>query len=84
MADDKVRGKVFKIRCKKCSNVIVVRGVGEVAPEPVVPPVEEEGRVWYLVIREDQVGPIMKEGGWDALLKAMREKAKEVEKVQLK
>ncbi len=27
IADDKVRGKVFKIRCKKCSNVIVVRGV---------------------------------------------------------
>lgn len=26
IADDKVRGKVFKIRCKKCSNVIVVRG----------------------------------------------------------
>ncbi|WP_428266522.1 GYF domain-containing protein [Haliangium sp.] len=26
IADEKVRGKVFKIRCKKCSNVIVVRG----------------------------------------------------------
>ena len=29
IADDKVRGKVFKIRCKKCSHVIVVRGAGE-------------------------------------------------------
>ena len=26
IADDKVRGKVFKIRCKKCSHIIVVRG----------------------------------------------------------
>lgn len=33
ISDDKVQGKVFKIRCKKCSNVIVVRG-GAGAPEP--------------------------------------------------
>ena len=26
IADEKVAGKVFKIRCKKCSNIIVVRG----------------------------------------------------------
>lgn len=26
IADEKVKGKVFKIRCKKCSNIIVVRG----------------------------------------------------------
>jgi|CXWL01.1.fsa_nt_gi phospholipid transport system substrate-binding protein len=35
-------------------------------------------------IREDQIIPIMKEGGWDNLLKLMREKAKELENVQLK
>ena len=35
-------------------------------------------------IREDQVTPIMKESGWPGLLKLMREKAKELEKVQLK
>lgn len=35
-------------------------------------------------IREDQVQPLLKEGGWDALLKAMREKNKELEKVTLK
>ena len=29
IADEKVAGKVFKIRCKKCSNVIVVRGNAE-------------------------------------------------------
>jgi len=38
IADEKVRGKVFKIRCKKCSNIIVVRGAspgaeGQPAPQ---------------------------------------------------
>lgn len=35
-------------------------------------------------VRDDQIVPIMKEGGWDNLLKLMREKAKELEKVPLK
>lgn len=35
-------------------------------------------------IRDDQVQPLLKEGGWDALLKAMREKAAELKDVQLK
>lgn len=35
-------------------------------------------------IRDDQVRPLLKEGGWDAVLKAMREKAKELDKVTLK
>ncbi len=35
-------------------------------------------------IREDQIEPILKEGGWDALLTAMREKAQELKDVQLK
>src|SRR5262252_7132240 len=38
IADEKVRGKVFKIRCKKCSHIIVVRGGAdgnaEVSREP--------------------------------------------------
>jgi predicted Zn finger-like uncharacterized protein len=35
IADEKVRGKVFKIRCKKCSNIIVVRGAaGEGGEQP--------------------------------------------------
>ena len=35
IADEKVKGKVFKIRCKKCSNIIVVRGnAGAAAEEP--------------------------------------------------
>ena len=35
-------------------------------------------------IRDDQIQPILKEGGWDALLKAMREKTQELKDVQLK
>ena len=29
IADEKVRGKVFKIRCKKCGHIIVVKGAPE-------------------------------------------------------
>ena len=54
IADEKVRGKVFKIRCKKCSHIIVVRG-GESAPEAAVAPAEGG---WHLVIDGEQVGPI--------------------------
>lgn len=35
-------------------------------------------------IRDDQVRPLLKEGGWEALLKAMREKNQELAKVELK
>src|SRR5438132_10386530 len=33
IADEKVRGKVFKIRCKKCSHIIVVKGGEGAAPD---------------------------------------------------
>ncbi|MBA3392493.1 MAG: zinc-ribbon domain-containing protein [Deltaproteobacteria bacterium] len=45
ISDDKVQGKVFKIRCKKCSNIIVVRG-GAGAAEPPAPTQEKETRVY--------------------------------------
>jgi predicted Zn finger-like uncharacterized protein len=68
IADEKVRGKVFKIRCKKCSNIIVVRGTEEeAAVQRAVP--EKETQVynyndpdsegeWHLVIDDEQVGPM--------------------------
>src|SRR5687767_698985 len=35
IADDKVRGKVLKIRCKNCSSIITVReGAAEATPAP--------------------------------------------------
>jgi predicted Zn finger-like uncharacterized protein len=56
ISDDKVRGKVFKIRCKKCSHIIVVRG-GEAAADAaaVTPPIEGG---WHIVVDGEQVGPI--------------------------
>ncbi|HUH02731.1 MAG TPA: TonB family protein [Kofleriaceae bacterium] len=74
IADEKVAGKVFKIRCKKCSNIIVVRGTGgdEPAAAPAAGYDEKETRVfdyagyddaggeavWHLVIDQEQVGPM--------------------------
>lgn len=57
--DNRVAGKAFKIRCKKCSRDIIMRG----APAPVaetVPnaePVPSAG-VWHVVLGSTQVGPI--------------------------
>ena len=56
IADEKVRGKVFKIRCKKCSHIIVVRGGETGGPEATAAPATDGG--WHLVIDGEQVGPI--------------------------
>ena len=70
IADEKVRGKVFKIRCKKCSHIIVVRGNenGEPVRESEEPapaisssptPAPASGdSVWHLVVNGEQVGPM--------------------------
>jgi predicted Zn finger-like uncharacterized protein len=73
ISDDKVQGKVFKIRCKKCSNIIVVRGNASAAA-PAEPSTQEKDTrvfdygydensgavesVWHVVIDQDQVGPL--------------------------
>src|SRR3954463_8408257 len=46
ISDDKVQGKVFKIRCKKCSNIIVVRGGAGGAEAAPAPTQEKETRVY--------------------------------------
>lgn len=43
IADERVRGKILKIRCKNCSNVITVRE-GMPEPEPEAPAVAEVRR----------------------------------------
>ncbi len=62
IADEKVRGKTFKIRCKKCSNVIIVRdksaaagAEGAAASEPAA---ADEPAGWHLAIDGDTVGPL--------------------------
>ena len=66
IADEKVRGKVFKIRCKKCSHIIVVKGVeGEAAVDTGAPASDgaaenaaPAGDGWHVVINGEQVGPL--------------------------
>ena len=68
IADEKVRGKVFKIRCKKCSHVIVVRGTGDGATSQSgeVPltggassaPDLASDAGWHIVVDGEQVGPL--------------------------
>ena len=73
IADDKIQGKAFKIRCKKCSHIIVVKPGGEgatasssasaAAPEaatraPAAEASAAEQGVWHVVVDGEQVGPL--------------------------
>ena len=61
IADEKVAGKIFKIRCKKCSSVLEVRGdqtgahpFGGASSQP-----EPGGdATWYIVVDGEQKGPL--------------------------
>ncbi|MCS6797207.1 MAG: zinc-ribbon domain-containing protein [Myxococcota bacterium] len=56
IADEKVAGKVFKIRCKKCQAVIIVRGDQPAASEaPAAQPPADA--VWHVVVQGEQQGP---------------------------
>jgi predicted Zn finger-like uncharacterized protein len=65
IADEKVAGKVFKIRCKRCSEVIVVRGDHEGTPAAVnnnahaQAPADEapSDAIWHAVLNGEQAGP---------------------------
>ncbi|MBX3247567.1 MAG: zinc-ribbon domain-containing protein [Myxococcales bacterium] len=60
IADEKVAGKVFKIRCKKCTHVIVVRGdqVAEGEQAAAAQGFDYGGEaVWHVVVDGDQQGP---------------------------
>jgi predicted Zn finger-like uncharacterized protein len=57
IADEKVAGKVFKIRCKKCSAVIVVKG-DQPAEGSNAGAFDYGGdAVWHVVVAGDQQGP---------------------------
>src|SRR5262245_22505640 len=67
ISDDKVRGKAFKIRCKKCSHIIVVRATGAMdavaepaaAPPPAAAPAPSAAAAaWHIVVEGEQVGPL--------------------------
>lgn len=58
IADEKVRGKTFKIRCKKCSNVIIVRDKGVVSEAGAAAAVDSGGPGWHIAINGETVGPL--------------------------
>jgi predicted Zn finger-like uncharacterized protein len=71
IADDKIQGKAFKIRCKKCGHIIVVKTGGEGAAASSAPaaasdklkassasaPAADQG-AWHVVVDGEQVGPL--------------------------
>lgn len=62
IADEKIAGKLFRVRCKKCSHMIMVDGtkVGGAVAEAAGVGGEGAGEaVWYVVIDGAQTGPLM-------------------------
>jgi predicted Zn finger-like uncharacterized protein len=67
ISDDKVQGKVFKIRCKKCSNIIVVRGGAAEAAAPA-PAAEKDTRVYDYGYEGGQQAPAADESVWHVVI----------------
>lgn len=61
IADEKVAGKIFKIRCKKCSSVLEVRGE-QTGAHPFegagTQPEQAADATWYIVVDGEQKGPL--------------------------
>lgn len=58
IADEKVAGKVFKIRCKKCSAVIVVKGDSPEGNDDATRVYDQGGEaIWHVVVGGEQQGP---------------------------
>lgn len=58
IADEKVAGKAFKIKCKKCSSAIVVRAEQPAAPASDKSSTEAK---WHVVVAGEQQGPLSTE-----------------------
>ena len=61
IADEKVAGKIFKIRCKKCSSVLEVRGDqtdAQAVDEPGATSDRGGEATWYIVVDGEQKGPL--------------------------
>ncbi|MGN6103627.1 MAG: GYF domain-containing protein [Kofleriaceae bacterium] len=68
ISDDKVQGKVFKIRCKKCSNIIVVRGGAGAAEPAAQPAVEKDTRVYDYGYDGGDQAPSSDESVWHVVI----------------
>ncbi|MBT8451145.1 MAG: zinc-ribbon domain-containing protein [Deltaproteobacteria bacterium] len=61
IADEKVAGKIFKIRCKKCSSVLEVRGdqtSANAGGEEIATSDRGGEATWYIVVDGEQKGPV--------------------------
>jgi predicted Zn finger-like uncharacterized protein len=52
IADEKVRGKVAKIRCKKCGTTIIVNGTDPASSSPAVDYSQQGSDQWSVVVAE--------------------------------
>ena len=68
ISDDKVQGKVFKIRCKKCSNIIVVRGGAGAAEQAAAPAPEKDTRVYDYGYEGGDQAPAGDEAVWHVVI----------------
>jgi predicted Zn finger-like uncharacterized protein len=68
IADDKVKGKVFKIRCKKCSNIIVVRGSAGATEEPAQAQYDQKETRVYDYQGYDAAAPGGDESVWHVVI----------------
>ncbi|MBA3455486.1 MAG: zinc-ribbon domain-containing protein, partial [Deltaproteobacteria bacterium] len=68
ISDDKVQGKVFKIRCKKCSNIIVVRGGAGAAEAAHAPAPEKDTRVYDYGYEGGGEAPAGDESVWHVVI----------------
>src|SRR5439155_18417803 len=68
ISDDKVQGKVFKIRCKKCSNIIVVRGGANAAEAAPPPQQEKETHVYDYGYEGSNQQPAADEAVWHVVI----------------
>ncbi|MFT6399284.1 MAG: putative Zn finger-like uncharacterized protein, partial [Bradymonadia bacterium] len=61
--DKKVLGKILRIRCKKCGNVITVKEPARVSrPTPSQAPAPAQSRVdWFYSVNGDSSGPVEEE-----------------------
>ena len=55
---DRIKGRVIKIRCKKCNDLIRIHNK-DVQTEPMAG--RGEGKVWFVVVRRKRIGPFSKQ-----------------------
>jgi predicted Zn finger-like uncharacterized protein len=62
VADDQIGDRTWKARCRRCGHRLLVRRVAPSAKRPAAPPSagdsEDPLAIWYVVIGQEQMGPM--------------------------